>query len=140
MEIETNHKEPHSSELQQELTGQIHTYFTDNADRYYNADWSDPYSVFFPNPEINEYRQWISSVVRLSSSYENGWEGYQMVGCPKVFPIYGDIKGAWAPLRSRGTREEIIFNCDIPMYISNIEVFETNEYNKVWLILRLLYY
>eukprot|EP00727_Mastigamoeba_balamuthi_P014776 m51a1_g9924 hypothetical protein (189) ;mRNA; f:167072-167754 len=41
-----------------------------------------------------EVSQWISRIIASSSTYGQGWEPETLIGPPKVFPQYGDIRCA----------------------------------------------
>ncbi|XP_061181819.1 uncharacterized protein LOC133190296 [Saccostrea echinata] len=46
---------------------------------------------------LKTIHQWASVVDAFSSEYDSsGWSANQILGCPKVYPEYGDLQGAWA--------------------------------------------
>ena len=61
----------------------------------------------------------------FSSAYGRGWEAQCMVGPPTVYPRYGDIRGAWAPLSSRGTIEWLVFGFLEPVFATSVNIYET---------------
>jgi len=65
-------------------------------------------------------------VVSYSSSYNSGWEAATVLGAPRVFPKYGDIRGAWAPASSSGTYEYLELAFPSPVFITGIDIFETH--------------
>jgi len=73
----------------------------------------------------NEIFQWAQNVVSYSSSYNSGWEANTLVGPPRVYPNYGDIRGAWAPAYSSGTKENLVLSFSTPVYITGVDIFET---------------
>ncbi|XP_022313504.2 F-box/LRR-repeat protein 4-like isoform X2 [Crassostrea virginica] len=70
-------------------------------------------------------RQWVSSVAQFSSQYDNtGWAATQVIGAPKVYPKYGDIRGAWAS-GSRSNNEFIEVVYEEKVYPTEINIYET---------------
>jgi len=61
----------------------------------------------------------------ISSSYNSGWEASTIIGPPRVYPSYGDIRGAWAPAYSSGTKESLQLFFQTPVYITGVDIFET---------------
>jgi len=60
-----------------------------------------------------------------TSTYAQGWDAEALTGEPRVYPTYGDTKGAWAPLNSSGTEEVLTLKYKDPIYMSGIFIFET---------------
>ncbi|XP_048760253.2 F-box/LRR-repeat protein 4-like [Ostrea edulis] len=70
-------------------------------------------------------RQWVSSVLNFSSQYDTaGWSASQVVGAPKVYPRYGDIRGAWAT-RTKTDKEFVELKYEQKVYPQEINVYET---------------
>eukprot|EP01124_Arcella_intermedia_P025618 TRINITY_DN4612_c0_g1_i1.p1 TRINITY_DN4612_c0_g1~~TRINITY_DN4612_c0_g1_i1.p1 ORF type:complete len:267 (-),score=31.10 TRINITY_DN4612_c0_g1_i1:22-801(-) len=73
----------------------------------------------------HETFQWISRIKKASSTYAAGWETETMIGPPRVFPQYGDIRGAWAPRSSSGTQESLQVVYEHPVYVTGVDLFLT---------------
>eukprot|EP00727_Mastigamoeba_balamuthi_P010014 m51a1_g5635 hypothetical protein (428) ;mRNA; r:830269-831788 len=70
-------------------------------------------------------QQWASRVIAFSSSYERGWEADTLLGPPRVYPNYGDVRGSWAPLKQRGDMEFLELGYETPVFVTGIEIYET---------------
>jgi len=82
-----------------------------------------PYSP--PNPENeDEIFQWVTEAT-ATSVYGEGWDATQLQGPPKVYPYYGDCKGAWAPENSSGTKEILTLEFEHPVHVTGVFIFET---------------
>jgi hypothetical protein len=69
-----------------------------------------------------------STVTSYSSEFNlnpPGWFANQILGAPDVFPVYGDIPLAWAPLSTDDQREHIQIAYTNPAPINFIDVYET---------------
>jgi len=77
------------------------------------------------SPEL-ECLQWAKQA-EVSTFYDEPWGPAQLQGPPKVFPSYGDIKGAWAAKQSTGTNEFLILHYENEVHVSGIFIFETNH-------------
>jgi hypothetical protein len=68
--------------------------------------------------------QWVAKVNNFSSEY-NGWPATNVQGKPNTFPNYGDIRTAWAPLKSKGQYEFLELQYSVPVHILSVHVYET---------------
>jgi len=73
----------------------------------------------------DEKWQWVSGILGHSSSYNGGWEAIQLIGPPRNYPSYGDIRGAWAAARSSGTLEWLQLEYKDHLHITGVDIFET---------------
>jgi len=81
-----------------------------------------PYSQQISEEE--EIFKWITEA-KATSNYSDGWDAKQLKGPPKVYPYYGDCRGAWAPKQSSGTKETLTVQYEHPVYVTGIFIFET---------------
>jgi len=99
----------------------------------YLSDWKrlhnikDPQhrDVELPHNFPHEIFQWVSGIKAATSTYASGWETETMIGPPRVYPQYGDIRGAWAPSASRGTFESLELLFSTPVFPTGVDIFET---------------
>jgi len=73
----------------------------------------------------DEGYQWVKRVPKFSSSYNSGWEASCLIGPPRVYPSYGDIRGAYASSASTGTHEWLELDYETPVFVTGIDIFET---------------
>jgi len=73
----------------------------------------------------DESYQWVTGIISYSSSYERGWEAHTVIGPPRNYPAYGDIRGAWAAARSSGTMEYLDLRYDHGWFVTGVDIFET---------------
>ncbi|KAL9656922.1 hypothetical protein ABK040_007014 [Willaertia magna] len=76
------------------------------------------------NKEVTYVKQWVKQVNKFSSEY-TGWPADNIVGASNTYPEYGDLRTAWAPSKSKGAQEYLELEYDIPVYISEVRVYET---------------
>ena len=71
------------------------------------------------------HHEWVDSVLAFSSERDDdGYAARQLVGPPRVYPMHGHAMGAWQPKRRAGG-EFVEVRFAHPMYISEIEIYET---------------
>ena len=69
--------------------------------------------------------RYADSVISYSSQYSaNQWSADQILGPPDVYPRYGDLGNAWAPIRDVG-RQFIELYYSNPAPVQSISVYET---------------
>lgn len=68
--------------------------------------------------------QWVKTVLAFSSEYA-GWPSSNVVGPSNTYPNYGDLKTAWAPSKSTGTKEFLELQFEKKVLITGIEIYET---------------
>ena len=74
----------------------------------------------------SNYTSFASNVINFSSEYQPiNWGAIQALGAPDVYPNYGDISLAWAPLLPDGGREFIELGYANPASINFIDIYET---------------
>lgn len=78
--------------------------------------------------------QWAISATSRTS-YNNGWEASCLTGPPRVYPQYGDRRGAWAAQNSRGTHEWLELKYEKLIYLTGMDIYETYNPGHVWEIL-----
>jgi hypothetical protein len=77
--------------------------------------------------------QWVELVLGFSSEY-NGWPATNVLGESNTYPNYGDLRTAWAPLRSKGEYEFLVVKYANPVYVTGISIYETYNPGAIFLI------
>eukprot|EP01080_Neovahlkampfia_damariscottae_P005516 gene5516-9333_t len=67
--------------------------------------------------------QWVKTA-KASSQY-GGWNPQNMVGKSNTYPKYGDLKTAWAPSSSNGTKEWVELTFEKHVVPTKIIIYET---------------
>lgn len=89
----------------------------------FQSYWEDRRKPIIVKNEY-EFEQWVHQVVKYSSEY-NGWPAKNVIGKSNTYPNYGDIRTAWAPLRSSGQFEFLELKFETEVYPKALEIYET---------------
>ncbi|XP_045211208.2 TD and POZ domain-containing protein 2-like [Mercenaria mercenaria] len=69
--------------------------------------------------------QWVERVTGYSSQYDaDRWNAGQVIGEPKVYPNYGDRRGAWA-MQNIDANQFIEVEFREAVYVTGIDIYET---------------
>ncbi|XP_021350569.1 uncharacterized protein LOC110448580 isoform X2 [Mizuhopecten yessoensis] len=81
--------------------------------------------------DIDKSELWVNRVCNFSSEYDGvSWAAKCVIGPPKVYPRYGDIRGSWAQGECNGD-QFIEVGFEHKVYVDEVHIYETYHAGSV---------